>query len=131
MKKLTIRILVISMLIVISTQCLFAAETTTTTTTTGSTTTTGTKLPDYEPYTKDEFPIWSGKLRRAESLFFGSFPLAFPLVVLAYNLAVNLGAPPVEDSAGIKTVLVQLGAAAGVSFTIALTDFIIGEVKGE
>ncbi|MDY4609322.1 MAG: hypothetical protein SPD11_01745 [Sphaerochaetaceae bacterium] len=131
MNRMTVRILVVSLLVAISMQCLFAAETATTTTTAGSTTATGTKLPDYEPYTKDEFPIWSGKLRRAESLFFGSFPLAFPLVALAYNLAVNLGAPPVEETAGIKTVLVQLGAAAGVSFTIALTDFIIGEVKGE
>lgn len=118
MKKRTIRLVALILLMAIATQGLCAA-------------TTGTKLPDYEPYTAEEFPIWSGKLRRAESLFFGSFPLALPLVVLAYNLAVNLGAPPVEENAGIKTALVQLGAAAGVSFTIALTDFIIGEVRGE
>ncbi len=127
MKKLTVLLLALLLFAAIPVQS-FCADTTATAETTG---TSGTKLPDYEPYTKDEFPIWSGKLRRAESLFFGSFPLALPLVVLAYNLAVNLGAPPVEETAGIKTALVQLGAAAGVSFTIALTDFIIGEVRGE
>jgi hypothetical protein len=90
-----------------------------------------TKLPEYEPYAEDEFPIWSGKLRRAESLFFGSFPITLPVVVLAYNLAVNLGASPVEEDPGLKTALVQFGIAAGVSFSIALTDFIIGEIQGE
>ncbi len=88
-------------------------------------------LPAYEPYTAEEFPIWSAKLRRAETLFFGSFPLTLPLVVAAYNIAIGLGAPPVEQTAGIKTAMVQLGVAAGVSLGIALTDFIIGQVKGE
>lgn len=115
MKRWTVRLIALVLLVIISTQSLYAAD----------------KLPAYEPYTKEEFPIWSGKLRRAESLFFGSFPLTLPLVSLSYNLAVSFGAPPVEDTPGIKTVLVQFGAAAGVSLCIALADFIIGEIRGE
>lgn len=89
------------------------------------------QLPAYEPYTQEEFPIWSGKLRRAEILFFGSFPLTLPVTILGYNIATSLGAPPFEATPGIKTTLSQVGIAAGLSFVIALTDFIIGEVRGE
>lgn len=85
---------------------------------------------EYIPYEDQEFPVWTQKLRRGEIIFFGSMALSFPLVVLAYNLSVDkFGAKPIEDDN--TKVLVQMGAAACVAFTISLTDFIIGEVNGE
>ena len=36
---------------------------------------------EYEPYTEEEFPIWSHELRRAESIFFGSLVITFPVAM--------------------------------------------------
>ena len=72
-------------------------------------------LTDYEPYTKDEFPKWSLDLRRAESLFFGGIPIAFPLTSAAFAIA---GQDP--------EFLTTLGVACAVSAVITLVDYIIG-----
>ncbi len=72
-------------------------------------------LDDYEPYSKDEFPKWSLDLRRAECIFFGGIPIAFPLTALTLNV-VN------TDVTFVKT----LGIACAVSAAIALIDYIIG-----
>ncbi len=110
MKKLVVIVLIISL----SITSLFAT----------------TKEIKYTPYSEQEFPVWTQKLRRGEILFFGSLALSFPLVVLAYDLSVNkFGAKPINDTN--KRVLIQLGAASAVALTISLTDLIIGEVRDE
>ena len=40
---------------------------------------------EYEPYTEEEFPIWAHELRRAESIFFGSLAITFPLSMGGQN----------------------------------------------
>ncbi|WP_320129310.1 hypothetical protein [uncultured Sphaerochaeta sp.] len=87
-------------------------------------------LPTYTPYEKNEFPIWTYKLRRAESLFFGSLALTLPVASLGYSLAVNyLGAP--AASSDINALLLQAGIASIISAGISLADYIIGEVQGK
>ncbi|MFA5468583.1 MAG: hypothetical protein WC224_05960 [Sphaerochaetaceae bacterium] len=83
---------------------------------------------DYEPYSSDEFPQWSVKLRRAETLFFGSIPITLGATSLVYATARSLGAGPLHVQEN-KETLALLGIAGGVALIIALTDFIIGEVK--
>lgn len=83
----------------------------------------------YEPYGKDEFPIWTMKIRRAESLFFGSMVLTLPISMLAWSLMSNAGW--VNGDTNIQNFLCQAGIAAGLSLTIATADFIIGEVQGD
>ena len=77
-------------------------------------------MGDYEPYTKDEFPKWSLDLRRAECIFFGGIPIAYPLTALAFS------ATNTETS-----FLQNLGIACAVSATIALIDYIIGVVNAD
>lgn len=81
---------------------------------------------EYEPYTEEEFPIWAHELRRAESIFFGSLAITFPLSMGAYALVTSLGVQ--GPSEPYQQALIQLGVAAGVSLIIALTDWIIGAV---
>ncbi len=84
---------------------------------------------EYEPYEKEEFPIWSLELRRAESIFFGSLVLTFPVAMGIYSLASTLGMPtPSED---YQQVLQQALIAGGLSLIIAGTDWIIGRVSGD
>ncbi len=84
---------------------------------------------EYEPYEKEEFPIWSLELRRAESIFFGSLVITFPVAMGIYSLASSLGMPtPDED---YQRVLQQALIAGGLSLIIAGTDWIIGRVSGE
>lgn len=84
---------------------------------------------EYEPYEKEEFPIWSLELRRAESIFFGSLVLTFPVAMGIYSLASTLGMPtPSED---YQQVLQQTLIAGGLSLIIAGTDWIIGRVSGD
>lgn len=83
---------------------------------------------DYEPYRSDEFPQWSIKLRRAETLFFGALPLTLGATGIAYSMARSFGAGQLHAETN-KETLALLGIAGGVALIIALTDFIIGEVK--
>lgn len=75
-------------------------------------------LTNYEPYAKDEFPKWSLDLRRAETIFFGGIPIAFPLTSVAFSLA---GQSP--------DFLTTLGVACAVSATITLIDYFLGVVS--
>ncbi|AEC01678.1 hypothetical protein [Parasphaerochaeta coccoides] len=85
-------------------------------------------VKDYEPYQKDEFPIWSGKVRRAEIIFFGSMPITLTATMLGYNLAVNqFGAAHITPDS--RRMLTQVGIAAGISLGIVLVDFILGEMQ--
>ena len=85
------------------------------------------KLPDYEPYGVNEFPEWSMKLRRGESLFFGSLAVTMPITVIGYNFADGKIFNGPTDST--TAVLYQLSIAATLSFGIALTDYILGEIQ--
>jgi hypothetical protein len=83
---------------------------------------------DYTPYQPEEFPQWSIKLRRAETLFFGSLPITIGVTGLACS-AVQLAsgnrlfAEPVQDS------LTVLSIAGILSLGIALADYIVGEMQ--
>lgn len=85
------------------------------------------KLPEYEPYTVNEFPDWSLKLRRGESLFFGSLALTMPVTIIGYNVAVNTG---IFSSSNSETtdLLYQFSIAASISLAITLGDYILGEI---
>lgn len=80
----------------------------------------------YKPYGKDEFPIWTMKLRRAESIFFGSLVLTLPITSLVWNLCENNGLITKIDRPMDK-FLYQLGVASGLSLCISTADWIIGE----
>lgn len=85
------------------------------------------KLPDFEPYGPTEFPQWSQKLRRGESLFFGSLALTMPVAMLGYNIAGSTGL--IEPSNNSTTnFLYQLSIATTLSLSIAIGDYIIGEM---
>ena len=83
---------------------------------------------EYEPYTEEEFPIWVHELRRAESIFFGSFVLTFPVAALCYNIAAQYGMP--TPSENYQQVLMQAAWAAGLSLLITGIDWIIGLADG-
>lgn len=100
MKKVVVLIVAITLFFIISTP-LFALD-----------------MGNYEPYTTVEFPKWSLDLRRAESLFFGGLPIAFPLVTAAYSIA--------GQQADFLPVL---GISCAVSATIVLIDYIIGALS--
>jgi hypothetical protein len=88
---------------------------------------TSITLPDYEPYGVNEFPEWSMKLRRGESLFFGSLALTMPISVIGYNLADgNLFVGPTDST---DQILYQLSIAATLSLGITLADYILGEIQ--
>ena len=73
------------------------------------------EMKDYEPYKEGEFPKWSLDLRRAECIFFGGIPIAYPLTALAFSIA-N------KESSFVQ----NLAIACSVSAAIALIDYIIG-----
>ena len=79
---------------------------------------------EYEPYTEEEFPIWSYELRRAESIFFGSLVITFPVAMGVYALGKQFGMPTPPET--YQEVLIEAGIAAGLSLVIALTDWLIG-----
>ena len=82
----------------------------------------------YEPYGEEEFPIWTMKLRRAESIFFGSMVLTFPLSMLAWNIMDNAGI--VSADSPVEAFGWQLLMAGTISLGISTADWVIGEVQG-
>lgn len=89
----------------------------------------GDPLPSYMPYEQDEFPLWTYKLRRAETLFFGSLVITLPVSALLYRLAVSSNLLPSQNDP-LSDLLVQASIAASLSLGISVADFIIGEVGG-
>lgn len=83
---------------------------------------------EYVPYEDGEFPKWSMELRRAESIFFGSFVIALPVSVGVYTLAKNFGLPSQNST---TEALYQVAGAASIATLIALTDWIIGKVTDD
>ena len=84
-------------------------------------------LKDYVPYESEEFPLWTYKVRRAETLFLGSLVITLPVAMLLYKFAqqTSVLSPPDSD---LQSFLVQGSIAASLSLGITLADFIIGEV---
>ena len=82
---------------------------------------------EYEPYEKEEFPLWSYEIRRAESVFFGSFVITLPVSMLCYNLAGQFGAPISVNPT--TATLTSAGIAAGLSLAIAGIDYLIGALS--
>ena len=83
----------------------------------------------YEPYGENEFPLWTMKLRRAESLFFGSLVLTLPLASLAWSVLSYFDLVSTDSS--LEAFGWQLLIASGLSLGISTADWIIGEVRGE
>ncbi len=75
-------------------------------------------LDNYEPYGKHEFPKWALDLRRAECIFFGGIPIAFPLTALTFSLFK-------QDTNFLKT----LGIACSVTAMIAIVDYVLGVIN--
>jgi hypothetical protein len=83
---------------------------------------------DYEPYRADEFPQWSIKLRRAETLLFGSLPITVGVTSLAYSTAQLMGAPQLHSDP-LRESLAVIGIAGALSLAVVLADYIIGEMQ--
>lgn len=99
-----------------------------------------------EPYTPEEFPEWAHDLRRAEVVSIGSFPLTYLLTTLVFDIGryVDKLSTDPENAAvyaplffGDVTRKVYseeektglLLGSVGVSLTVALIDFIIGQIE--
>jgi len=82
----------------------------------------------YAPYDINEFPDWSLKMRRGETLLFGSLPITLSLTGLSYSVALGLGAQKFSNDP-FKESLMVFGIATGLSLIIAITDFILGELE--
>lgn len=83
----------------------------------------------YAPYGEKEFPIWTMKLRRAESLFFGSYVITLPVSSLIWSLLSSFNLVSAESD--MQAFLYQLGMASALSAVISTADFIIGEVTND
>lgn len=77
-------------------------------------------LDGYEPYRNEEFPKWALDLRRAECIFFGGIPIAYPLTALSLTLMNR------EADFG-KT----LAISCGVTLVITVIDYILGVVNAD
>lgn len=86
-------------------------------------------FPEYSPYLQEEFPSWVHKLRRAESLFFGSLVISVPLS-LGINGIINSASPVALPSNDPNLIMRQIGISVSISLMIVLIDYIIGEVSG-
>ncbi|MGD1822872.1 MAG: hypothetical protein ACPKM0_08965 [Pleomorphochaeta sp.] len=87
------------------------------------------EFDDYEAYTIDEFPEWSWKLRRGESLFFGSLAITLPLTIVAYNAITSTSWVDSPSDDDFTNFTYQLSIAAILSLSIAVGDYIIGELE--
>ena len=82
---------------------------------------------EYESYEEDEFPIWSNELRRAETLFFGSYVFTLPLSTLAVSAATGINL--ISNPTATKTAVISLSVATGLSLAVATIDWILGRVQ--
>ncbi len=83
----------------------------------------------YAPYGEKEFPIWTMKLRRAESLLFGSLVITLPVSSLIWSLLSSFDVVHADND--MQAFLYQLGMAGALSAVISTADFIIGEVTND
>ncbi len=90
-----------------------------------------------EPYSPDEFPEWSKKVRRAEIITLGSVPFTTLGVILAYGTyqyvkGESVSFPNPFDSSKSydeQQIKMILGYSVAASCAIGLTDFMISFIK--
>ncbi|MBO4386774.1 MAG: hypothetical protein J5817_07120 [Treponema sp.] len=90
-----------------------------------------------EPYSPDEFPNWSKKVRRAEIITLGSVPFTTLGVILTYGTyqyikGESVSFPNPFDSSknyDERQIKMIMGYTAAASCAIGLTDFLITFIK--
>ncbi len=82
---------------------------------------------EYEAYEEDEFPIWSNEIRRAETLFFGSYVFTIPISTLAVSALQRVNV--IGNTSSTKTAVISLTVATGLSIAVATIDWILGRVQ--
>lgn len=82
---------------------------------------------EYEEYEEEEFPIWSTELRRAETLFFGSYVFTIPIAGLALTGLKSVGA--VSGTTTESDAIITLSVASGLSLFVASLDWVIGRIQ--
>ena len=90
-----------------------------------------------EPYSPDEFPEWSKKIRRAEIITLGSVPFTTLGVILTYGTyqyikGESVSFPNPFDSSknyDERQIKMIIGYTAAASCAIGLTDFLITFIK--
>ena len=90
-----------------------------------------------EPYSPDEFPNWSKKVRRAEIITLGSVPFTTLGVILTYGTyqyikGESVSFPNPFDSSknyDERQIKMIIGYTAAASCAIGLTDFLITFIK--
>ncbi len=82
---------------------------------------------EYEEYEDEEFPIWSTELRRAETLFFGSYVFTIPIAGLALTGLKSVGA--VSGTTTESDAIITLSVASGLSLFVASLDWVIGRIQ--
>lgn|GEM_PF-336892 len=98
---------------------------------------TSSESEEAEPYSPDEFPGWSKKIRRAEVITLGSVPFTTLGVILAYGTyqyvkGESVSFPNPFDSSKTyseRQIKMILGYAAAASCAIGITDFMITFAK--
>jgi len=96
-----------------------------------------TTTEEAEPYSPEEFPGWSKKLRRAEIITLGSVPFTTLGVILAYGTyqyakGESVSFPNPFDSSknyDEHQIKMILGYSVAASCAIGLTDFLITFIK--
>ncbi len=83
---------------------------------------------EYEEYSEDEFPLWTNEIRRAETLFFGSFVFTIPIAGLSLNALRRFNVISSSTSTE-KDALLTLSVAASLSLFVATLDWVIGKVQ--
>ena len=82
---------------------------------------------EYEEYEDEQFPIWSTELRRAETLFFGSYVFTIPIAGLALTGLKSVGA--VSGTTTESDAIITLSVASGLSLFVASLDWVIGRIQ--
>ncbi|MCR5317495.1 MAG: hypothetical protein K6E22_04640 [Treponema sp.] len=98
---------------------------------------TSSESEEAEPYSPDEFPGWSKKVRRAEVITLGSVPFTTLGVILVYGTyqyvkGESVSFPNPFDSSKTyseRQIKMILGYSAAASCAIGLTDFMITFIK--
>ncbi len=98
----------------------------------------------YEPYRPDEFPEWAHTLRRFETIFFGSLPIAFLFSSLGFDLyaysannfsqeylPLFFGNSPEKEQFTQDTMVERVGISISLSLVIAIADLIIDKRTNE
>lgn len=96
----------------------------------------------HRPYTQEEFPGWLRQLRRAEIVFFGSFPITMVFTTLSYE-GFRLVRSVVEQNAVAGTMATEFGSfsedekiglllsGAILAVAVSVVDFILERAESK